>query len=161
MWADAMPTMERPATMNTMAKSPSAGTARRAISWMLRWAPRSPVAIGRLDRTCSSMAGTSLVVTFTYVHASAMRVDCSYVEHNVATGRRTARGVDARTDRRHRSVIDAGRSCARPGSRRAGTDVRADSGRACLAAAWRRCVDRVPREAPRRRAGSSVHLRAW
>src|SRR5678815_5981581 len=51
-----MPTMERPPTRNTMAKSASVGTARRAISWIVRLAALPAVEIGGVDAIRWSMS---------------------------------------------------------------------------------------------------------
>src|SRR5215467_8292807 len=97
-----MPTIERPATRNTMAKSASVGTARRTISWIVRLAALPAVAIGGVDAIRWSMS----YLTFDFdVHVctckrNALRL-LIYVHHSVPTGRITTRGLDARAHRRN------------------------------------------------------------
>jgi hypothetical protein len=80
-----------------MAKSASAGTARRAISSMAFPAARAvAIEIGGVDRTRSFMSdhlGPLRRRVFTQLHASDMHVHTRHYVHDDPTG-----SLDARTD---------------------------------------------------------------
>jgi len=85
-----------------MAKSASVGTARRAISWIVRLAALPAVEIGGVDAIRWSMS----YLAFDFdVHVCTCKRNARrlliYVHHDVPTGRITTGSLDARAHRRN------------------------------------------------------------